>query len=147
MKRGPKELTGPFHKAAMKVPRVPGFIDRKPCCWLAPFDPLRRGCDNGRRWEAFHFISKVEIRNCATLAGIDPELIELAQWDVRNAGPGCVNHHRRFDNLADAGPGSEITVLRGTLPIEVEEFIADWGLEREADDKFPLASLSPPQRL
>jgi len=143
VKRGPKELTGPFHKAGMALPRVPSFIDQRPCCWLAPFDPLRNPCGGGMKWEAFHFISKVEIRNCATLAGIDDELLELAQWDPRNAGPACVNHHRRFDHLADAGPGSAIEVPRETLPPEVEEFIAEWGLDCEAERKFALAPLSP----
>lgn len=143
MKRGPKELTGPFHKAGMLLPRIPPFLDRVPCCWLAPFDPLHKPCGGGMKWEAFHFISKVEIRNCATLQGLDDELLELAQWDPRNAGPGCVNHHRRFDNLADAGPGSAIEVPRETLPDDVEDFIAEWGLDVEAERKFPVRPLSP----
>lgn len=203
MKRGPKELTGPFHKAGMALPRVPAFIDRKPCCWLAPFDPLHEPCGGGWKWEAFHFIGKVAIRrvlkdrlwvcdacedgavwapvettvpaccgqftstgeccgepvpelsvdydcqpcpacegNGMPLATRD-ELIELAEWDPRNAGPGCVDHHRRFDGLANAGPGSAITVYRETLPAHVEEFIADWGLDSEAERKFPLRPLSP----
>jgi hypothetical protein len=127
----------------MRRTRNPAFVNRKASCWLARFDPLHNECDNSRPWEAFHFVSKVEIRNCATLAQIDPELLELAQWDVRNAGPACVNHHRRFDSLADAGPGSAITVPYETLPADVLEFIADWGLECEAERKFPLRPLSP----
>lgn len=121
----------------MRMPRSPAFIDQRPCCWLAPFDPEHRPC--GGKWEAFHFIGRQAVRNCSTLAGLDPELIELAEWDCRNSGLGCVDHHRRFDNHSTPA----LVVLRETLPPEVEEFIADWGLDCEAERKFPIAPLSP----
>lgn len=106
------------------------------------------------KWEAFHFISKVAIRRVVgdfltveydwphgAQRGQDAyhELIELAEWDPRNAGPGCVDHHRRFDSLATPA----LTVPREALPCHVEEFIADWGLDCEAERKFPLVPLSP----
>lgn len=69
--------------------------------------------------------------------GIPPDvridLILLAAWDPRNGGIGCVGHHRRFDSHATP----TLTVPRSALPDHVEEFAADWGLERQLEDKFP----------
>jgi hypothetical protein len=114
------------------------FIDQLPACWLASFDPLKRPCSTHGRWEAFHFLGKQEMRNCPELYGLeDPEMVALIEYDDRNAGPGCVEHHRRFDKLADAGPGSELVVPRSSLPWDVEEFIDEYGLEALADSRFP----------
>lgn len=120
-----------FHRAGMGMLYSPTFIDRRPCCFLAPFDAEHRPC-GGRKWEAIHFIGRQQVRNCPTLHGLDPELIALAEWDARNAGLGCVNHHRPFDSHSTPG----LVVCREKLPSEVEEFIADWGLEEEAERKF-----------
>jgi hypothetical protein len=123
----------------MRQIRHPMFIDQRPVCWLAPFDPQRKPCGGGTKWEAFHYIGRQAVRNCPTLVGLDPELVELAEWDPRNAGLGCVEHHRRFDSHATP----ELSVPYETLPTEVVEFIADWGLESECERKFPIAPLSP----
>jgi len=118
----------------MTRPYSPLFINQQRVCWLARFDPLKRPCAG--RIEAAHLVGRQSIRNCPTLHGLDPELIELAEWDVRNGIPGCVEHHRRFDNHADAGPGSALVVPSSALDDELEEFIVEWGLESEAERRF-----------
>jgi hypothetical protein len=128
-----------FHRAALERLRSPMFIDHKQACWLAPLDPLEKPCGGGWKWEAFHFIGRQAIRKSPTLWGVDPELLILAEWDPRNGGPGCVDHHRRFDSHATP----ELVVCHETLPPDVQDFIADWGLEPEAERKFPIAPLSP----
>lgn len=120
-----------FHREATRIPRSPAFLNGKPCCWLAPHDPEGRPCAG--KWEAFHFVGRQQIRNCATLRGIEQELLDLAEWDVRNGGLGCVEHHRRFDHHATP----TIEVHASALPEWVVEFIFDWGLEIEAERKFP----------
>lgn len=127
-------LQAAFHRSAMRRPYTPAFIDQRRVCWLARFDPLERPCEG--KWEAIHFIGRQQIRNCATLRGLDPELLELAEWDPRNGGAGCVEHHRRFDNHADAGPSSALIVPAAALDGEIVEFIYDWGLEIEAERRF-----------
>lgn len=122
-----------FHRSAMRRP-YSLFVAQRRVCWLARFDPLKRPCEE--RFEAFHFIGRQQIRNCPTLRGLDPELIELAEWDDRNAGPGCIGHHRRYDNHADAGPGSALVVPFEALDDELKEFIEDWGLQSEAERLF-----------
>ncbi len=127
-------LQSAFHRETMRRPYTPLFLSQRRVCWLARFDPLGRSCSG--RFEAAHFIGRQAIRNHPPLHGLDPDLIELAEWDVRNGIPACVEHHRRFDNHADAGPGSAILVSRGTLDEELEEFIAEWGLESLAERRF-----------
>ncbi len=132
----PPELSSQFHEQAMRRERPVPFIAEAPACWLASFDPLKRLCKG--KWEAFHFFGKQELRNCPELRGLTPEELMLIEWDARNAGPGCVEHHRRFDNLADAGPGSALVVPRSSLPADVEEFIAERGIPCLAERRFPL---------
>lgn len=60
------------------------------------------------------------------------DLVELAEWDPRNGGPGCTEHHRRFDSHATP----ELIVPADQLPAAVIDFIRDWGLEVEAERKF-----------
>lgn len=126
-----RSLTHAFHQAGMRIPRSPYFIDEKPCCWLAPHDPHERPCDG--KWEAIHFIGRQQIRHCPTLHGIGDELLVLAEWDPRNAGLGCVAHHRPFDSHST--PTFEVPAE--ALPGHVIEFIHAWGLESEAERKFP----------
>lgn len=123
-----------FHREAMRRPYFPLFINQRRACWLARFDPLSRPCEG--RFEAAHFIGRQSIRNCPTLLGIDEEIVELAQWDARNGLPACEHHHRRFDNHADAGPGSGLLVPKDDLDFELLEFIEDWGLQSEAERRF-----------
>jgi hypothetical protein len=130
----PPELSEAFWRLVMKRRYATMFLGGQPACWLAIHDPLKRSCKG--KWEAAHFIGRQSIRNCPTLHGLDPELLALASWDPRNGIPACVEHHRRFDNHADAGPGSAILVPRETLDEDPEEFIADWGLESEAERRF-----------
>jgi hypothetical protein len=66
----------------------------------------------------------------------DPaDLVLLAQWDPRNAGPGCIGHHRRLDSHATPG----LVVPHSALPARVVEFCRDWGLESDCDRKYPNA--------
>lgn len=131
--RGSRELRGlqaAFHRAGTRIPRSPVFLNQRPCCWLAPFDPYKRPCDG--KWEAIHFIGRQQIRNSPTLHGLDPEFVTLAEWDPRNAGLGCVAHHRPFDSHSTP----TFKVPASALPEDVVEFIYDWGLESEAERKF-----------
>lgn len=75
------------------------------------------------------------MRNEYFLTGLDPELVMLIEWDDRNAGPGCEEHHRRFDVLATP----KLTVPRETVPWDVEEFIEERGFESLAERRFPVA--------
>jgi hypothetical protein len=128
-----------FHRVAMERSYATVFLGGQRACWLAVHDPLKRPCERHRFFEAAHFIGRQSIRNCPTLRGLDPELLELAEWDARNGVPACVEHHRRFDNHADAGPGSAIAVPVEAIYPELAEFIAEWGLESEAERRFPAA--------
>ncbi|HEX4307152.1 MAG TPA: hypothetical protein VHZ54_14035 [Solirubrobacterales bacterium] len=115
-------------------------------CWLKQHDPLDRPCSevtNGRL-EAIHLLGRQAIRrvlghNLRTsfdIGGIDPadveDLIELAEWDPRNAGLGCTGHHRRLDNHAT--PEFELDVE--ALSDDFLDFVLDWGLEQAAEEKF-----------
>ncbi len=132
----PPGIAAAFHKSAMRRPCDPMFVDQRRVCWLFPFDPLKRHCKG--RWEAFHFLGKQEVRNSPALYGLDdPEMMALIEYDDRNAGPGCVEHHRRLDSQADAGPDSALVVPRSALPWDVEEYIAEYGLESLAESRFP----------
>lgn len=127
IKRG---LTYCFYREAMRRPYSPLFIDRRRVCWLARFDPLHRPCEG--RVEAFHFIGRQQIRNCPTLHGLHPDLVELAEWDDRNGGPGCELHHRGYDSHT----APRLIVPFAEVPLDTIECITEWGLESEAERRF-----------
>lgn len=103
-------------------------------CWLRQFDERKRPCEG--RIEAFHFIGRQRVRNRLLSLGFDSAdpAILLASWDPRNAGPGCVMHHRRLDGHATP----DLTVFREQLPVDVLNFAEDWGLETDLEDRYPL---------
>lgn len=119
------ELTAAF-RAAVLTRSGRGTL---PCWFGANVEDVTR-CEG--RIEAAHVIGRQSIRNCHGLWRVDPDLLELAQWDVRNALPACTAHHRRFDNHATPG----LSVPAAALPEAVVEFIFDWGLESEAERRF-----------
>lgn len=135
-------------------------------CWLAHHDPARRPCSGP--FERFHFIPRQRVENAlgALLLGAEveeywndwngeeggagtnrflmpqdwrEELILLAAWDPRNGGLGCEGHHRHFDGHLVSLPREQIVVPRTALPLHVEEFITDFGLEAAAEQRFPAA--------
>lgn len=131
----PPELSEGFWLAARHRERPVPFIAGAPACWLAPFDPLKRLCKG--KWEAFHFIGKQEIRNLPAFAGIlTPEDLMPMEWDPRNAGIGCVEHHRPFDSFTG---GPRLVVPRAALQEDTEEFIFDYMLESIAERRFSSA--------
>lgn len=132
----PPDLAAAFYAEAFKLPRVPAFIDCKPACWLAPFDPLHVPCANDRRWEAFHFLGRQEIRNYPPFAGLDLETLATIEWDPRLGGPGCVEHHRRYDSQADAGPNSDLVIPASVLPNRLRAFLVERGLHDLAKRRF-----------
>ncbi|HXS32270.1 MAG TPA: hypothetical protein VN758_00680 [Solirubrobacterales bacterium] len=114
-----------------------------PACWLKQHDPLDRTCSGDL--EAFHFIGRQRIRNILrhqlvtdvlTVGSIDSldldDLVELAEWDPRNGGPGCTGHHRRLDSHTTP----DLTLSALVLPVSVRQFVLDWGFESEAERKF-----------
>lgn len=121
--------------------------DGRPSCWLWMFDDLERPCSPGRL-EGVHLISRQRIRNSlapllvpsdpgtaaspAALLGWVDDIVEVAEWDPRNAALGCEEHHRRFDSQMTP----RITVPIPALPLQMLAFILDWGLESEAERKF-----------
>jgi hypothetical protein len=121
----------------MVRPRPVAFLNDQPACWLASFDPYERPCSNDRRWQAFHFFGKQEIRTHPPLRGLTPEEFALLEYDARNAGPGCVTHHVAFDH--GDGRQEALVVPRRHLPGDVEEFIDERGLQALAERRF-----SPP---
>ena len=155
----PQHLTQAFHQEAMSwylhgEPGVPDaalrHFDGGPACWLYQFDPFERPCSG--ELQAIHFLSRQRIRNVLRPllltdlwadGAIDPidvdDLVELAEWDPRNAGPGCTGHHVRFDSQAT--PALRLP-LEG-LPHRTITFLADWALDQEAERKFdaPLAGV------
>jgi hypothetical protein len=147
-------LTAHFWEAGRKSYRYDGPADGAPflqsphnaACWLKQHDPFDRPCSevtNGRL-EVFHFVSRQAIRRVLghtlhtgfDIGGIDPadveDLIELAEWDPRNAGLGCTGHHRRLDWHATP----ELQLPVEAVPDRVLEFVLDWGFESEAEGKF-----------
>lgn len=110
------------------------FIGGQPACWLAPFDPYERPCSNDRKWQAFHFFGKQEIRTHGPLFGLTGEEFVELEWDPRNAGPGCVTHHVAFDH-GDGRPRA-LVVPRRALPDDVEDFALERGLLALADRRF-----------
>lgn len=131
----PPELAHEFWRVAMARRRPVPFLNDEPACWLASFDPYERPCSNDRKWEAFHFFGKQEIRNHPPLFGLTPlEFVEL-EWDPRNGGPGCKVHHVAFDH--QDGRAKALIVPRLALPGDVEEFVDERGLESLAQRRFP----------
>lgn len=131
-------LQAAFRRVAMERRYPAMFLGGQRACWLATYDPLKRPCSEGR-WEAFHFLGRQEIRNHPPFFGLDPEIVALIEWDPRLGAPGCVEHHRRYDRHADAGPGSALVVPRLLVPDDVEECIAERGLESIAERRFRAA--------
>lgn len=131
----PPELAHEFWRVAMARPRSPRFLNDEPACWLAPFDPYERPCSNDRKWEAFHFFGKQEIRTHPPLFGLTPEDFMYLEYDPRNGGPGCKVHHVAFDH--QDGRAKALIVPRLALPADVEEFVDERGLESLAQRRFP----------
>jgi hypothetical protein len=100
----------------------------KRACWLWQFDDRHHACAG--RLEAIHLIGRQRVRN--RLFGVDPEIVEQAEWDPRNAALGCTLHHRRFDSHATPPLRVPIYALRR----QALDFIADYGLESDAEAKF-----------
>jgi hypothetical protein len=147
----PSWLTSAFAEgvpelAAIDRPRpAPPYKGALGRCWLAQHDPRRRPCTG--RLERFHFLRRgtVEdtIRACLLGVTFDPDdpfdlvpmadLAMLAGWDPRNADVACEGHHRRFDD--HLGPALIVPVL--ALPIRAIDYVFDYGLETQAEDRFP----------
>lgn len=111
-------------------------------CWLAQYDPEERPCDH--KLERFHFLGRQDVKRGLGnqldwgFAGTEEwnnftDLIQIAEWDSRNGGIGCEGHHRRFDSHMT--PRIEVPAL--SLPSHVLDFVSDYGLEAEAERKFP----------
>lgn len=67
--------------------------------------------------------------------GFRQGLINLAAWDPRNGVPACEWHHRHFDqHLVAKRP---LVVYRPFVPVHVEEFVAERGLETPLEVKCP----------
>jgi len=148
----PPDLTEAFREQSLKFFTSVGpesrnmpmrLYDGGPACWLKQFDPLDRPCSGDL--EAFHFIGRQQLRRAlghqlttdafadGAIDALDvADLVELAEWDPRNGGPGCTGHHRRFDSHSTPG----LTLRVAVLPAFVFDFLADWGLESEAQRKF-----------
>jgi hypothetical protein len=153
-----KVLTSGFKRTALKShrydgadgPDAPYFEPHThAACWLKQHDPLDRPCSevtNGRL-EAVHLIGRQAIRRVLSHTlntgyiwqedgGIDfndvEDLIELAEWDPRNAALGCTGHHRRLDSHATP----ELTLDAEALSDDFFDFVLDWGFESLAEEKF-----------
>lgn len=145
----PRHLTAGFHQAGLAWYSAGGvggpmrLHEDGPACWLWQFDPLERPCSGDL--EVFHFIGRQRVRHALGAVWPDPlgfyepllaeemrECLELAEWDPRNAGPGCTGHHRRLDSHATP----ELKIPAEALPLHVLQFIADWGLESDAARRF-----------
>lgn len=112
----------------------------KRACWLWQFDDRHFDCAG--RLEGIHLIGRQRLRE--RLWGVMPwdelvitaelarEIIVNAEWDPRNAALGCTLHHRRFDSHATPPLRVPIHALRR----EALDFIADYGLESDAEAKF-----------
>jgi hypothetical protein len=130
----PRDLTYEFWHQAVARRRPVSFIGDEPACWLASFDPYRRPCTNDRRWQAFHFLGRQEIRTHPPLGMLTPEELVELEWDPRNGGPGCLVHHVAYDG--QDGRPERLVVPRASLPADTEEFIAERGLDLLAERKF-----------
>lgn len=99
-------------------------------CFLEPFDKESRECFG--RFEALHFFGRQELRNAPCFYGLEREIMELIEWDVRNAALGCEGHHRRFDRHATP----TLILPRSALPADTEEFVVERGIESLAERRF-----------
>jgi hypothetical protein len=131
----PEYLTEGFFRAACERH---GRVD-----WLKPFD--EKQCPVHGRLEATHLISRQRVRNIL-LPQLVPlyassewtkddvfDLVELAEWDPRNAGGlAYTDRHRRFDNQATPA----LRVPATALPFDFYEFVDGWGFELEACRRF-----------
>jgi len=131
--KAPAELRAAFHHEALRRRYATMFLGGQSACWLAIHDPLKRPCKG--RWEAFHFLGRQEIRHHPAFVGLDPEIVMLIEWDPRLGGPGCVEHHRRYDRHVIV-PHGDLVVPRFAVPEDVEECIAERGLDSIADRRF-----------
>jgi len=133
-------------------------------CWfaatLSEVDP--RDCDG--EIQGCHFIKRQRVREIVGynlwiptasrardgkkvfVAGSDNaeqlgllELLTLAEWDPRNAVPGCKHHHDRFDSHLMP----PLVVHREDVPCHVIEFAEDWGLETALEDRCPPKGSQP----
>lgn len=108
-----------------------GDPDGRPLpCFFAAYD--ERPCSKDRM-EAAHWINRQRIKNALWAMGMEPDLIEMAEWDPRLAVPGCTNHHRPFDSHSTP----RLWIYREEVPWEVEEAVAEWGLESALEDRSP----------
>lgn len=107
----------------------------RPSCWLWSLDPEERPCEG--RLEVMHVLGRQRIRNAlfAQLRDLPKaerdELICLAEWDPRNAAPGCTGHHRPYDNHMATG----LKIPAEAVPLHTLYFALHWGLEHELQDK------------
>lgn len=103
-------------------------------CYFGAYDD--RPC--GGPIQACHWMNRQTIRNYLWRYGVDPDLIVLAEWDPRLAVPGCAEqHHPRWDSHRVTLPSEQLHVFREEVPWEVEEAVADWGLETALEDRSP----------
>ena len=129
-RRADGELTAEFHRLALKQGTLMP-------CWLAQFDEHERPCSG--QVEAIHLIGRQRVRNVLVplFVGVDradvEDLVELAEWDHRNAMTGCTTHHRPFDSHSTPG----LTVPGLALPARFLEFAEERALESDAERKFP----------
>jgi hypothetical protein len=66
-----------------------------------------------------------------------PTWVLIAAWDARNGKISCEGHHRRFDSHAVSPEAPKIVVPPLALPMHTVEFVFDYGLEPQAEDRFP----------
>lgn len=142
--KAPRWLTTAFAEGVVELaatrpaPAYPGAVGR---CWLAQHDERRRPCSGP--FERFHFISRQRVRHAlgALLpwgaAGTEEwnhfsDLLQLAEWDPRNAEVGCEGHHRRFDSHLTP----PLIVPYSALPARTIYFAFDWGIDDQLN-RFP----------
>lgn len=99
-------------------------------CYLSLFDRHERQCCG--RLEAAHVFGRQELRNYPPFWGLDPDVIELMEWDARNGIPACTEHHRRFDSHATP----DLILPRDALFDDTLEFISERGIGDLADQRL-----------
>lgn len=143
--KAPAWLTTAFAEGVIELapPRpAPAYKGALGRCWLAQHDERRRPCEG--RLERAHVISRQRVGNALGallpwgVAGTEQwnhfaDLIQLAEWDSRNAIIVCEGHHRRFDSHLTPA----LTVPLDRLPDHVITFAHDWGIEGQLD-RFPV---------
>lgn len=144
-----EEYGRPDSPHVQRVPSYPGgfYPGAFGRCFLAQHDERSRPCSG--RLERAHLIPRQRVENAmwamlhdATFSAeyftcsLNEEiwsLILLAAWDPRNAVIGCEGHHRRLDNHGTPA----LVIPAPELPDHMLDFIFDWGLETQAEDRFP----------